>query len=348
MPPLRPGILINETDSPALTVALLDLSVIDDGRAPSRCEARFANWGRVGAGSDYLFFDRRLLDFGARLRVTLADVTVFDGRVVAIDAGYDAGAAATIGVCAEDRLRDLAMVRRTRMFERMTDFQIVSQIAADHGMSAQAPGGGPAHPAVPQPNQTDLEFLHQRLAPIDASLWVEGNMLHAQSTAARDHGTVVLRQGAELRQLSVVADVRASRNRVVVSGWDVGRRTPIEESATDAVIAAELAGRLSSASILTTAFGQREERIVDAVPLSAAEARARATSVFRGRARQFVAARGVCVADGRVRVGAYVDLQQVGSLFSGRYHVTAVQHQFDNTGGLRTWFCASAPGLAAP
>ena len=101
----RPTIAINGSESPILGAALQKLTVIDDGVRPSRCEARFNNWGPVGTGTDgYLFFDRRVLDFDARLRVLLSGVSVFDGAIVALNAGFPEAAAPTLAVRAEDRV----------------------------------------------------------------------------------------------------------------------------------------------------------------------------------------------------------------------------------------------------
>ncbi len=316
---LRPTFVINGTESPALSEGLLQLAVVDDGTGPARCEARFTNWGQVGRRTDFLFFNRRLLNFGAQLRVVLSDLTLFDGRIVAIDGGFGENTAPTIGIRAEDRLIDLSMTRRSRTFEQISDADIASRIASDHGMTARVAVPGITHTAVYQHNQTDLEFLRARLSAIDAELWVEGNVLHAQSRSERHHGTVILRQGTELREFSVAADLTEQRSRVVVSGWDVRNTSAIEASATDAVLADEVRGRQSGAAILTASFGRRDVAIVDSVPFSDEEAQRRADASFKNRARRFVTGHGVCEANPAMRIGTHVDLQGVGPLFSGRY-----------------------------
>ena len=344
---LRPTFVINGTESPALSEGLLQLAVVDDGTGPARCEARFTNWGQVGRRTDFLFFNRRLLNFGAQLRVVLSDLTLFDGRIVAIDGGFGENAAPTIGIRAEDRLIDLSMTRRSRTFEQISDADIASRIASDHGMTARVAVPGITHTAVYQHNQTDLEFLRARLSAIDAELWVEGNVLHAQSRSERHHGTVILRQGTELREFSVAADLTEQRSRVVVSGWDVRNTSAIEASATDAVLADEVRGRQSGAAILTASFGRRDVAIVDSVPFSDEEAQRRADALFKNRARRFVTGHGVCEANAAMRIGTHVDLQGVGPLFSGQYDVTAVRHGFDLTTGMRTHFSAETPGLGS-
>jgi phage protein D len=342
---LRPTFVINGTESPVLSEGLLQLGVVDDGAGPARCEARFTNWGQVGRRTDFLYFNRRLLNFGAQFRVVLSDLTLFDGRIVAIDGGFGQNTPPTIGIRAEDRLIDLSMTRRSRTFEHVSDAEIASRIASDHGLTARVALPETTHAAVYQHNQTDLEFLRARLSAIDAELWVEGNQLHAQLRSERHHGTVILRQGAELLEFSVAADLREQRSRVVVAGWDVRKKSPIEASATDAVLGDEVRGRQSGAAILMASLGRRDEAIVDSVPLSSEEAQRHADASFKDRARRFVTGQGICVATPAMRPGTHLDLQGVGPLFSGQYYVTSVRHGFDPTNGTRTHFSAETPGL---
>ncbi len=213
--PMQLTIAIHGALSPVLRNALMELTVVDDGVGPSRCEARFGNWGPTGTGAaDYLFFDRRLLDFAAGFRVQLSDVKVFDGRVVSIDAGFPEAAAPTIAVRAEDRFVDLRRTPRSRTFEKMTDSDIVSRIASEYRLKSNVAIPGPILPSVYQHNQTDLEFLRGRMDAIEADLWVEGDLLFAQLRALRNLGTIALVRGGELRDLSVQDDPIARPYRV--------------------------------------------------------------------------------------------------------------------------------------
>jgi hypothetical protein len=63
------------------------------------------------------------------------------------------------------------------------------------------------------------------------------------------------------------------------------------------------------------------------------------------QARRFVTGRGIAECDARLRVGSYVDLQGLGTLFSGKYYLCEVQVLFDPVNGLRTEFAAERPGL---
>src|SRR5262249_19011960 len=143
-----------------------------------RCEASFRNWGPAGGSTaDYVYFDRKILDFGKTISVEFgppgANGPVFAGRISGIEANYAAATAPEILVLAEDRLQDLRMERRTRSFDNVTDADVVRQIASQHGLTAQVDADGPTHRVLVQLNQSDLAFLRERLAAIDAELWID-------------------------------------------------------------------------------------------------------------------------------------------------------------------------------
>ena len=120
---------------------------------------------------------------------------------------------------------------------------------------------------------------------------------------------------------------------------------PISHEAGQSVISSELQAGVSGASILSSAFGDRKETITHAVPLTTEEAQAQAEAFFRLTARRFVVGRGVCKADPAIRVGASVDLKQLGPLFDGKYYLSEVKHLFDGLRGIRTQFTAERPWL---
>jgi phage protein D len=324
------------------------LSIVEIVSGIYRCESTFGNWGPAGNSPGYLYFDRQILDFGKAFQVRLAADPLFDGRIAKLEAQFPQGTAPEITVRAEDRFVDLRMTRRTRTFDHVSDADLMRQVASDHGLTAEVDVTGPTHEVVAQANQSDLQFLRERARSSDAELWMEGTTLHAQSRTRRDAGTLKMTLGSELREFTVAADLDAQRTGLSVSGWNVASKSAIVQQAAESAIGTELNGGDSGASILRSAFGERIESVIDTVPLDGPEAEARAEALFRMRARQFVTGRGVADSNALLRVGAYVDLQELGPLFSGKYYVTEVHHIFDPTQGMRTGFAAERPGLGRP
>jgi phage protein D len=270
---------------------------------------------------------------------------VFNGRITAIEAQYPQQQPPEATLLAEDRFQDLRMERRTRTFEDVTDADVVHQIAAQHGLTAEVDADGPTYRVLTQLNQSDLAFLRERAIAIDADVWTEERTLHFQARQRRNGGTVPLRYGGNLLEFSILADLAHQRTAVRVSGWDVGNKSQIDVEAAESVIRGELNGQRSGSAVLDGALAQRYERIVTAVPLSEAEARAMAEARYRERARRFLTGMGLTDGTPAIRVGTIVELSELGRPFDGKYTVTVTRHTFDRTHGYRTAFEVERPGI---
>lgn len=341
----RPVIAIDDREDSSLSDGLISLVITEDASGLYRCEATFGNWAATDASPDYLFFDRKKLDFGKGFKVKYDGDTLFDGKIMALEGQFSDRGPRNIVVLAEDRFQDLRMTRRTRTFEDVSDSDVFSRIANDHGLSPNVDVTGPTHKVLAQVNQSDLAFMRERARTLDAEIWMDGSKLFVKSHTGRDGGTRKMVYGRELYEFSVLADLAHQRTSVYVNGWDVSGKTGLQYEATDAVVGNELNGGVSGASILQKAFGARKESIAHTVPLTAQEAQTEAESYFKLMARRFVVGRGVCDASSKMRVGAYVELDAVGKLFNGKYYLTEVRHLFDFAHGIRTAFKVERPGL---
>jgi phage protein D len=344
----RPTIYVGGAEKPDLAPGLLYLLVVEQTSGLYRCEAKFSNWGLKDGRTDFLYFDRRTLDFGKQFQIKLGADTLFDGRVTALEADFPEAAPPTLTVLAEDRFQDLRMTRRTRSFADVTDADVFNQIANDHGLSPSVSVTGPKYKVLAQVNQSDLAFLRERARSVDAELWVEGKTLNAKSHASRGGTPKELKHGNELSSFRVMADLAMQRTSVFVNGWDVSNKQAIQHEATESDISGELGGDESGVGILQSQFGARREALAHAVPLNSQEAQAAAESFFKASARRFLVGRGVAGTDASMRAGRHVKLQKIGPLFDGKYYLTEVRHVFDLADGLRTEFTCERPGIGRP
>jgi len=344
----RPTINVTGQDKPELAEGLLSLLIVENISGLYRCEASFSNWGVINNNTGFLYFDRSLLDFGKTLKVKLGTDTLFEGRILGLEAHFPEGGAPELNVLAEDRLQDLRMTRRTRTFgvaSDVSDSDVIQQIASEHGLTPNVKVNGPKYKALAQVNQSDLAFLRERARSIDAEVWVVGTTLYAWSHTQRGAGTLEITYGSELRSFSVLADLANQRSGITVSGWDVASKQGLKYRATDSVLSGELNGGDSGQTILTSALGKREEAYAHTVPLTNEEVQAEAEAYFKLSARRFVVGRGIADANSQLRVGSSVSLKGLGPLFSGKYYLSEVMHLFDGTHGIRTEFTAERPGL---
>jgi phage protein D len=343
--PARPTISIAGQVDSSLNDGLLGLAIAENCAGLYRCEAQFGNWGAKDNSVGFLYFDRQTLDFGKAFGIKLEQDSLFDGRIVGLEAVFPPGQQPRLTVLAEDRFQDLRMTRRTRTFADVSDADVVNHIASDHSLTPHVDVTGPTHKILAQVNQSDLAFLRERARAIDAEVWMSGSTLNAVARARRSGGTLKMAYGKTLRQFSVLADLAGQRTSVAVSGWDVSSKSGIREEATEDAIRSELNGDTSGVSLLGSSLAQRKEALVHTVPLTGQDARAAAEAYFRMSARRFVVGHGVADIDSQLRVGNFVDLQELGPLFSGKYYLSEVVHSFDGAHGLLTEFVVERAGI---
>jgi phage protein D len=344
-----PQLYVDGKKQDALSQNLTELLVEETTEGMMRCEATMVNWGPVGGGVGFLYFDRKLLDFGKAFKVDAgaggAAGTIFDGRVMSIEGRYGRERPPEILTFAEDRLQDLRMTRRTRTFENVTDSDLFQQLASEHGMQSQLVVTGPQYKVMAQVNQSDLAFLRERARAVDAELWIEGTTLHVQARSHRDVQDVSLSFGQKLYEFSVTADLAMQVSSLTVSGWDVSGKQALSHQADDSTLGAELNGDLGGSKVLGQAIGTRDQQIVHRLPANSDETQALAEAEYRRGARRFLTGTGVAEGNANVRVGTKLTLSNLGTLFDGKYYVTHTRHTYDLINGYRTWFAVERPGL---
>lgn len=342
-----PRLFIAGERKPALETELRTLAIHESVNGLYRCEAVLGNWNynEETRQAGFLFFDRKVLDFGKQFEVKLDHDSVFDGRITGIEAQFPVGQAATITILAEDRFQDLRMTRRTRTFFDATESAVFNQIASDHGLTPSISLSGPTHKVLAQVNQSDLAFMRDRARTLGAELWMSGSTLNVKARADRGATTLQMTLGSELTEFDVLADLAHQRTSVFANGWDVSSKSGATFEATASLISGELGGDTSGVQILEQKFGARKEAIAHGVPFNNAEAQAEAESYFKMSARRFCVGRGIASKNPGLRVGNVVDLQALGPLFSGKYYLAEVTHLFDLAQGFRTEFTAERPGL---
>ena len=343
----RPTIVVdNEVNGP-LGGGILTMMIVENTNGLYRCEAKFGNWGEVNSTTDFLYFDRRVLDFGKDFEIRIGADSIFKGKIMALEGVFPEGQSPEISVLAEDRFQDLRMTRRTRTFTDVSDADVIRQIATDHGLTPEVDVPGPTYKVLAQVNQSDLAFIRDRARSIDAEVWMSGNTLHAKAHTDRNGDELQMTYGNQLREFTVLADLAMQRTSVAVNGWNISNKAAMQFEATDSAISSELNGDTSGVSILQSALGERKEALAHTVPLNDQEAQHEAEAFFRMSARRFVVGQGVAETNKSLRAGSQLDLQGLGPLFNGKYYVAEVKHLFDSTKGMRSEFRSERVGIGS-
>lgn len=345
----RPRIKVNGVQNARLDAGLLSLSVKENEQGLYSCELILGNWGTVNSDLDYLYFDRSIFDFGGSLQIEMGDgnaaAQVFLGKITGIEGRFIESRPPEILILAEDKLQDLRMTRRTRSFEDLSLQDVAESIARDHGLQAEIDIDSPTYKNLSQLNQSDLAFLRERARLVDAEVWVEDQRLYVQTRARRKVAELEVVYKQHLHEFRVCADLAHQRTRFSVSGWDVQAKDKFEVEVDKSVIEAELAGGLSGSQILQQAFGERRDCAVHLAPVSNEETRSLAESCYRTLARQFVTGQGIAEGDARYKAGAKINIQGLGTMFSGAYYINSVHHMFSAERGYKTSFSVERPAI---
>jgi len=341
----RPTVVVdNEVNGP-LGGGLLTLMIVENTNGLYRCEAKFGNWGEKNSTTDFLYFDRSVLDFGKDFEIKLGNDSIFKGKIMGLEGNFPEGQSPEISVLAEDRFQDLRMTRRTRTFADVSDADVIKQIATDHGLTPDVDVPGPTYKVLAQVNQSDLAFIRDRARSIDAEVWMSDKTLHAKAHTGRNGDKLQMTYGNQLREFNVLADLAMQRTSVAVNGWNISNKAAMQFEATDSAISSELNGDTSGVSILQSVLGQRKEALAHTIPLNDQEAQHEAEAFFRMSARRFVVGHGTAETNKSLRAGSQLDLQGLGPLFNGKYYVAEVKHIFDSTKGLRSEFRSERVGI---
>jgi hypothetical protein len=168
----RPTVVVNNEVNGPLGGGLLTMMIVENTNGLYRCEAKFGNWGTKNSTTDFLYFDRAVLEFGKDFEIKLGADSIFKGKIMGLEGNFPEGQSPEISVLAEDRFQDLRMTRRTRTFTDVSDADVIKQIATDHGLTPEVNIPGPTYKVLAQVNQSDLAFIRDRARSIDAEVWM--------------------------------------------------------------------------------------------------------------------------------------------------------------------------------
>src|SRR5215213_10764741 len=97
----RPTIFIDGQEDASLVGGLTYLLIVERTDGLYRCEAKFGNWGPKDDSTDFLYFDRKILEFGKEFQIKLAEDVLFKGKIGALEADFPEGKTPEITVLAE-------------------------------------------------------------------------------------------------------------------------------------------------------------------------------------------------------------------------------------------------------
>jgi phage protein D len=336
-------IKVNEADLPLEVKAdLVAVSVLEDVDAPDMATFSLMSWDGVKMKvkwiDDDLFKEGNPVEIHIGYRDTLH--TLFRGEITGLEPEFPQGAPPILVVRSYDRRHRLMRRDRTRSFVKMKDSDVARQIAGAAGLTPEVEDTKVTLDYVLQNNQNDLEFLQERARRIGYEAVVAGNTLHFRKRRNDRAAELTLSRQVELLEFYPRLTTLSQVEEVVVRGWNPKDKQEFVASSKAGDESARMGGAAVGPSTVRRAFGGTGGVSV-AVPVeSQAEADQLAQRRYEEMALRHVVGDGVCIGQPELRAGRVVDIQGLGTRFSGCYYVTSTEHAYKSSTGYRTAFSA--------
>ena len=312
-------------------LADLTEAVVDDGiYLPDMAVLRIDD-------DDFRWSDSGQLEIGQELKVELGSNDfsreVFVGEITTIEQDIDSAGVPSLIVRAYDRSHRLQRGRDTRVFKRMSDSEIASQIARDRGLRPDVDATRPVHDYVLQNNVTDLEFLQERARRVGFELIVSDKTLIFKRPPGNPLDPIDLALNDNLVSFHATLAASEQVSEVEVRGWDPIQKRESVGSARRGETTMAIEERSSGGDLAARSFSDSPKLVVVREHLTTkAEADALAQAALNEIAQAFVQADGEAIGDPRLRAGGEVNVASVGDRFSGRYFVTSARHIYRQDG----------------
>lgn len=272
--------------------------------------------------------------------------TMFIGEITMLQPGFPSSGVPTFTVTGTDimhRFRDANPGSGKSKAYTTADWKIAEEIARRHDLAyaKSSVHEGSPHGTVMQKDQDDLKFLkflaHRN--EYECSIILEGStpaLYFGPPTDKRDGRTetvVTLTYGQTLSSFNPKLSIGRQVGKVTVRGWDARKKEPIEYTATMKDISKK--GQKGKAG--AEYADAKEERIVNHPVYSLAEAKAIAKEILQKRANEYLTGSGEAMGEPLLKPGVIVDLQEIGTRYSGSYYVKKTEHVFGASGYMTTF-----------
>jgi len=245
-----------------------------------------------------------------------------------------------------DLLHRLRMGTRNKVFTKKKDSEIASEIAKEHGLTAQVDDTKTVYPYIFQNNISNYEFLLKRAAYLDYELYVEDKKLFfVKSRAAKAPSLPDFTYKRDFEELTLELRTLTRGSQVVVRGWDIKEKKEIEAKAKKGDEDSKMDGKESGFELLSKSIEESPTAFWVENLIDQNEAQTAAKAAYNSLLKEFITGQGKCYGNSQVRAGKSVKLLGIDERFSGSYYIVSTIHNIDNTTGYTTTFKVKRTGI---
>ncbi len=219
---------------------------------------------------------------------------------------------------------------KQQTFLKHKDGEIIETLGGDIGLSTSVDSTKTTHEYLAQDNQSSGEYWIERSRRLGMKVLSEGGENLKVVAAKTTTETVTLKLGEGLISFEPRATAAHQVDKVTVKGWDPAQKKAFVGSASSSETHPKI-GIVSGIDVSKKAFGGAEITIVDQPVADASDAEAIAKGHLDRLNGAFVQAEGVALMSPQIRPGKKVNLESIGTKFSGEYMITSTNHVYSNT-----------------
>lgn len=309
---------------------LAEMEVDDSLYLPSMATLRFND-------PEGTLVDAETLGIGKAITISIGGrpAQIFDGEITSIEPNFNVQSFNTMTVRAYDRAHRMMRGTATKTFLNVSDSDLVSQLAGNSGLQAEADSTSVVHDYVLQNNESDYEFLRRRAARLGKVLRVVGTKLllkTAGGSAAPDGPDLTL--GVNLKEFRPRESAVQQLTSVSVRNWDPKQKQAIVGQGSSATAKNEVGANVNG---LASTFSSSPKLGAIEIPVEqTSQADAYAQALLDESRNGAVQAEGVAFGDPGLAAGKNVQIKSVGTRFGGKYLITRAIHRYDLVEGYTT------------
>lgn len=256
---------------------------------------------------------------------------LFDGEVVALEPQFRRDMPPALRVVCQEPLHRLALSQMTRSLNNVDDKEVVTLIAREHGLSAEAPAGSKTHEL--QGNVTDAVLLRRLAQKQGSHVRIEGKKLIVGPPPKGPQ--IELGPGSGISRARVKFNTLAQVSEITVHGWDPVQKREFSGNAKAKGPTGEGGEKHGGGATISIAGHE-------VTPIDPATADAMAKGRLRRISEGFVTAEVEMVGDPQLLPGATVKIEKMDAELDGSWRVEHATHQFNKQGyrvrfrGIRT------------
>lgn len=259
------------------------------------------------------------------------------GEITTLEPDFPGSGAPTLKVRGLNMLHRLRDKQRSDAYTNKKDSDIAKKIAKRIGIEIEVSKNYAANEEpvefIFQNNKYDIVFLLERAKSIGYELYVDPDkkkLVFKPSTQGSE--TYKLDWNRSLLNFRPTLTTANQVKEVKVTGWNPKKKKKVVGKAKRKDLATKALGVAKDIKLIDKSLTKKIEIIADRPVRTKKEANRLAKETLERIAKGMVKASGSTVGLPNLKAGTYLEIGELGDLFSGRYYVTGTTHTIGDSG----------------